>query len=170
MSTPKPPKTEGREDWHSRLTLAREARRMKQAELARLHGAKPPTISDWESGGIKAIEAENMLKLCKILEVDPYWLMFGAPYGEAPITGKKSPLTDEAFKLISWVERVDALGGPARKLFGHIYAALEVAGTLTQEQNPPRKGTDIVGTAGEKLAPFIDKSGGKESAAKKHKP
>lgn len=141
---------------------------MKPAELARLCGVSAPTVSNWESGGIKTLEASNMLKICEVLQVDPWWLVLGLPNGKAPITEVNSPLSNEAFRLVSWIERVDGLGDPARKLFGYIYAALQVAGTLTQAQNSQRD-ADMADVESS-MTSHIAHTEGKERANKKHKP
>jgi transcriptional regulator with XRE-family HTH domain len=156
--------------WNERITEAREARQLTKAELARACEVAGATVTGWESGDIKELTALKALKICEALRVDPWWLVLGKGKFNAPNTEEKRPLTQEASKLILWVERVDGLGDPARKLFLHLNAALHVAGTLTQAQNPSPKGADIVAGAGEKLASFIDQSGGKESATRKHKP
>ncbi|MBU7436491.1 helix-turn-helix domain-containing protein [Paraburkholderia fungorum] len=154
--------------WNNRITEARELRRMKQADLARECGVSAPTVSSWESGGIKTLEASNMLTICRVLRIDPYWLVFGMDKSKAPVTDQKGSLSREAARLISWVERVDGLGGLAPKLFAHINAALQVAGGLAQEQNSPRD-EDLAG-AEEQLISHIDKPEGKQSANRKHKP
>jgi DNA-binding Xre family transcriptional regulator len=156
--------------WNERITEAREARQLTKAEFARACQVKAPTVTGWESGDIKTLEAGNLLKICDALHVEPKWLLLGKGKFDVPNTEVKPPLSHEASNLISWIERVDGLGGPSRKFFHHIGAALQVAVTLTQAQNSPPKGADIVAGAGEKLASFIDQSGGKESAARKHKP
>lgn len=141
---------------------------MSKAELARACEVSAPTVTDWENGNIKNLDAANMLTICKVLRVDPYWLVFGMDKSKAPITDPKGSLSHEALKLISWVERVDGLGAPAPKLFAHISAALQVAGALTQAQNSLRDGD--LAAAEEDLTSHIEKSEGKERANRKHKP
>jgi transcriptional regulator with XRE-family HTH domain len=141
---------------------------MSKAELARACDVSGPTVTDWENGNIKNLDASNMLTICKVLRIDPYWLVFGIDKSKAPITDLKDSLSHEASKLISWVERVDRLGGLAPKLLSHINAALQVAGALTQAQNSPRD-EDLAG-AEEDLTSHIEKSEGKERAHRKHKP
>lgn len=63
--------------WHTRLTQAREAKGIDKSELARRVGVKPPTVTDWESGEIKRIDADNMLNVCLELDINPLWLMRG---------------------------------------------------------------------------------------------
>jgi len=63
--------------WNKRITIARTAANLSKTELAKLVGVSNPTVSDWESGDIKKLEAENLLKLCEVLHVSPRWLQFG---------------------------------------------------------------------------------------------
>lgn len=167
MNTSKPIQTDGRTEWGRRLTEARETRGLKQRELAKLCEVSEPTASNWESGGIKTLEAGNLLKICTVLDIDPYWLILGPAKGKAPITGENPPLSHEARRLISWVERVDGLGGQARKLFAHVGAALQVAATLTEAQNSRRDADMADVEAG--MASHIAHTEGKERANKKHK-
>lgn len=168
MNTSKPIQIDDRTDWGKRITEARQLRGMKQRELAKLCEVSEPTVSGWEKGGIRTLEAGNLIKICNALNVDPFWVILGPHKGEAPITEEKTPLSHEARKLISWVERVDGLGGQARKLFAHIGAALQVAGTLTQAQNSQRDAD--MAAAEEDLTSHIEATEGKQSANKKHKP
>ena len=125
-------------NWNHRITEARTARGMSKAELARECHVSSPTVTEWESGGIKNLDAANMLRICDVLRIDPWWLVLGKDKSKAPITEEKSPLSHEARKLISWVERLDGLDQQARKLFGHIAAALQVASSISQMQNQDR--------------------------------
>ena len=155
-------------NWNQRITKAREDRRMTKADLARACEVAGATVTGWESGEIKELTAVKMLKICDALKVDPWWLVLGKGNFKSSITEDKTPLSGEARKLISWVERVDGLGDPSRKLFAHINGALQVAGTLTQAQNSP--GDAEMAGAEEALTSHIAQSEGKERAARKHKP
>jgi hypothetical protein len=66
------------------------------------------------------------------LGLDPWWLVLGIHKGKAPITEAKPPLSNEAKKLVMWVERTDGLGDPALKIMSHIVAALQIAETVKQ--------------------------------------
>lgn len=154
--------------WNSRITEARTARNMSKAELARACKVSGPTVTDWENGNIKMLEASNMLQICKVLGVDPRWLVLGEDKGKPSITDQKPALSHEASKLISWVTRVDGLSDLAPKLFLHINAALTVAGAITQAQNSIRD-EDLAG-AEKELESHIDKTEGKERATRKNKP
>jgi transcriptional regulator with XRE-family HTH domain len=63
--------------WNKRITKARIAAKLSKSELARLAGVSNPTVSDWESGEIKKLEAENLLKVCDAMRVSPRWLLYG---------------------------------------------------------------------------------------------
>ena len=65
------------ENWNERLTKARLARGLNKSELARGVGVSNPTVTDWESGEIKKLEAENLLKICELLCISTRWLMLG---------------------------------------------------------------------------------------------
>lgn len=152
-------------NWNQRITQARTDRQMSKADLARRCGVSAPTVTDWESGGIKTLEAGNLLKICDVLRIDPWWLVLGKGNFKASITEDKVPLSNEARKLTLWVERVDALGDPARKFFTHINAALQVAGVITQAQNPPVD-AEALAEAKQALTTHIEKSGSKERATR----
>lgn len=154
--------------WNERITQARTARHMSKADLARACKVAGPTVTEWESGGIKELTAAKALTICEELGVDPWWLVFGIDNNKAPITKVKSPLSHEASKLIMWVERADGLGDPARKLFGHIYQLVQVAGSITQAQNSPQD-TELA-EAETAVTSYIAHSEGKNRANRKHKP
>lgn len=58
-----------------RLRDARKKRGMTQIELAEAVGLRQGTISFIEVG--KTTEPSNILKIAKVLKVDPYWLLSG---------------------------------------------------------------------------------------------
>lgn len=62
---------------NERITSARVSAGMSKAALARAVGVSSPTVTDWESGKIKTIEAGNMSKLAAALGVTPDWLLYG---------------------------------------------------------------------------------------------
>lgn len=152
-------------NWNQRITKAREDRHMTKADLARACKVAPPTVTEWESGGIKELTADKMLKICDALHIDPWWLVLGTGNFKSSITEDKTPLSNEARKLILWVERVDALGDPARKFFTHINAALQVAGVITQAQNLTVD-AEALAKAEQALTTHIEKPGSKERATR----
>lgn len=154
--------------WNHRLAELCGNKNIGPTELSRLCKVSTPTASGWLKGNIKTLEAPSLLKICDVFGLDPWWLVLGIDKGKAPITEQKTPLSTEARKLILWVERVDGLGDPARKLLSHINAALQVAGALTQAQNSPRD--EEMAHAEEGLTSYIAHTEGNNRAAKKHKP
>lgn len=64
-------------NWHTRLTEAREAKKLKKSAFARLVGVSAPTVTDWENGETRMIEGANLIKVCSILEITPDWLLHG---------------------------------------------------------------------------------------------
>jgi len=63
--------------WNERITQAREAKNIKKSAFAKLVGVSAPTVTDWESGQIKKIDGENLIKVCSVLEITPAWLLHG---------------------------------------------------------------------------------------------
>lgn len=65
--------------WNDRLREAREAAGIPKAQFAREVKVSAPTVTDWESGKIRKIDGENLIKACEILRVSPKWLLTGRP-------------------------------------------------------------------------------------------
>lgn len=154
-------------NWNHRLTEAREKRGITKAALARDCKVSGPTVTDWESGAIKNLEATSLLKICDVLGIDPWWLVLGKDKGKSGITEGKRPLSNEAKKLVLWIERIDGLGDPAPKIFSHIVSVLQIADSLRQAQH-----TDVVRELEEHeqlLAPHIEKTRAEKHASRKHK-
>lgn len=70
--------------WNQRITQAREAKKLKKVELGRLIKVSAPTITDWESGKIESLKAENLMKLCDALDITEDWLMNGEKPSSPP--------------------------------------------------------------------------------------
>lgn len=60
-----------------RLQYALELREMSQAELARKSGVTRAAISNVVNGISKNFSADVALKVARVLQVDPYWLILG---------------------------------------------------------------------------------------------
>lgn len=65
----------------TRLKRAREAKGLKQSELAKLVGITPSAISQWESGLIGRIDGANLLSAARALGVTADWLLGGIGNG-----------------------------------------------------------------------------------------
>jgi phage repressor protein C with HTH and peptisase S24 domain len=70
-------------NWHTRITQARTAKKLKKSELAKLIGVSAATITMWESGQTKRIAGQNLMKVCDVLEISPAWLLDEFGFGEA---------------------------------------------------------------------------------------
>jgi transcriptional regulator with XRE-family HTH domain len=68
---------------NERIKHARTSAKLTQAYVARSVGVSTATASDWESGKIKRIESQNLLKLASLFKVSPTWLQFGTGDMEA---------------------------------------------------------------------------------------
>jgi transcriptional regulator with XRE-family HTH domain len=117
-------------NWNRRITEAREARSMSKAELARACNVSAPTVTDWESGKIKNLDAANMLTICEVLGVEPRWLVWGFESGKSPNRGDFVPITGEAKKLIQCVMRLDKGGPKVRQTFAYTLGILEIVERL----------------------------------------
>lgn len=61
-----------------RFALLQERRpEISQADLARLCGAKPPSVNAWFSGETKSMRAETAAKVAAVYGVSPIWLATG---------------------------------------------------------------------------------------------
>jgi len=60
-----------------RLKSAMFARGVKAADLARVTGAKPPSVHKWLTGGTKNLKGENLVKVAEFLNVSEAWLADG---------------------------------------------------------------------------------------------
>jgi transcriptional regulator with XRE-family HTH domain len=70
-------------NWNRRLQEARINAGLTKSELAKQAKVSAPTVTDWESGEIKKIDGENLLRVCAVLAVSPQWLMFGSADSQA---------------------------------------------------------------------------------------
>lgn len=64
-------------NWHQRLTFAREKRKIKKSAFAKLVGVSAPTVTDWENGDTKRMDGENLVKVCRALDITADWLLYG---------------------------------------------------------------------------------------------
>lgn len=62
--------------WNDRLRQARDAANVRNADIARALKVSNPTVNGWMTGDTVNIEARNLLPLCKMLGVSPFWVMF----------------------------------------------------------------------------------------------
>ncbi|WP_281537191.1 helix-turn-helix domain-containing protein [Parasutterella excrementihominis] len=82
-----------------RLKYALDLRGMSAAELARKLGVSKTSVSLWLSSTTKDLAATNALNAAKILEVDPYWLVFGTGGPETKLTPQEQNILGTIRKL-----------------------------------------------------------------------
>ena len=63
--------------WNARLTEARERAGIKKTDFADLVRVSTATTTTWENGNTQELKAENLLTICDVLNISPYWLMRG---------------------------------------------------------------------------------------------
>lgn len=65
-------------------------------------------MTEWENGEIKKIDGENLLKVCDVLDITPYWLLCG---GELPAPERPAPKI-EAIEVeqptYAWISKDEA--------------------------------------------------------------
>lgn len=60
-----------------RLKQAMEDARVKQVDIARAAGIKPPSVADWLTGRTKNIRGPNLVSVARFLNVSEAWLADG---------------------------------------------------------------------------------------------
>ncbi len=68
--------------WNERVKSGREALNLKKSEFAHRVGVSAATVTDWENGNIKKLEAENLLKISVVLGIEPADIIYGPPRGQ----------------------------------------------------------------------------------------
>ena len=79
----------GEETWNTRLVQSRLARGLTMTALAKALNVSGAAVSEWESGNIRMLDADKMMRLCLLLDIPPVWLMFGdgvPPDVQAPLS------------------------------------------------------------------------------------
>lgn len=77
-----------------------EAGISSQAEVSRVSGVPAPTINQWLKGKATAMSGDYLLKISKMFNVNPYWMLYG--------DGKKRLASTSDHSLIS-LERLGAI-------------------------------------------------------------
>lgn len=85
------------ETWHTRLRKARMAKGLTAKEAARLVGVSGATWSDWESGKILVLSGENLVKVCKLLDLTEQYLMKGKEPAARPAATQEA--TDATWEV-----------------------------------------------------------------------
>lgn len=101
--------------WNERLSKAMGESHYKPHQFAQALGLKTPSISSWIGAGslppAKNLTGENLLRVCKLLNIRPEWLMFNeGPMRPPP----KHGLSPEMQEIFDTLERLDREGGKER--------------------------------------------------------
>lgn len=88
---------------HERITEAREAKGLTKTAFAKAVGVSQPTVTDWENGVMRP-NGENLVKVCRVLEISPEWLLTGRG---GHINLAPGPDIHGHVPLISWVRAGD---------------------------------------------------------------
>jgi transcriptional regulator with XRE-family HTH domain len=73
-----------------RIKRLRESRGWTQGHLAELTGVTVSAVSQWELDSTQNVKLVPFLRLAKVLETDPHYLVFGPERGVAELS-KTSP-------------------------------------------------------------------------------
>lgn len=95
-------------DLKDRLTIAMKSAGISQAELARMCGVKPPSVSGWLSGKAKFLRGENLLAAANALNVSQQWLATGEG-AMKPLNQQAASIMAKWFGTLSEVEQQLAL-------------------------------------------------------------
>lgn len=87
-----------------RLKTAMAARKISQSELARRLGVTRGAVHLWCNSTTKELSAPNALKIAKVLQINPYWLVFGEGSMEPLLEAK---LESKALQLVDAINRLD---------------------------------------------------------------
>lgn len=68
-------------NWSDRLRKARDDARVSDADISAACKVKQPSVHAWMTGKTKNIEAQNLLAVCRYLNVSPFWVMMGDDMG-----------------------------------------------------------------------------------------
>lgn len=82
-----------------RLKFALNLRGVTAAELARRLNVSKASVSLWLSATTKDLAATNALNAAKVLDVDPYWLVFGTGGLETKLSTKEQNIIGAIRKL-----------------------------------------------------------------------
>lgn len=81
-----------------RLTYAMEISGVKQIDLAKSAGVSRASVNDWVSGKSQNIRGDNLMKIARLLNVNPNWLATG--YGKIDSKWPFKKITPEDFDLL----------------------------------------------------------------------
>jgi hypothetical protein len=102
--------------WNERIAAAVAESDYKPQQIAKELGVSPPTVAAWLGAAsirpAKNITGENLLQVCRLLDIRPEWLMF-AEQPMRPTTSRK--ISSEMAKAIDMLVELDSKGGEERE-------------------------------------------------------
>lgn len=102
--------------WNERLARAIAESDYRPQQIAKELNVSPPTVAAWIGAAsirpAKNITGENLLQVCRLLEIRPEWLMFD----EGPMRPTKSTkISPEMAQVLAALADIDAKGGEERE-------------------------------------------------------
>ena len=125
-----------------RIHAARVAKGLTMDQLAGLIGVSKGAVSQWESGKIKDLSADNLLKLSDALEVAARWIWeWKLPNGEMIPMGKPKYLQIDEADLIETFQLLDPQYQEELVGKAHEYLKRSAAQQRPSRANPYPKAT-----------------------------
>ncbi len=145
-----------------RIRQAREAAGISQAQLARVLGRAPATLSNWESGG-RMPGLDDLLELGEALDRPPSFFMPRRPSVDEGSSPASLVLRAEASQLAgadlgpsvdAVMERAGAMSAPDRRFFAHTQEPAALAEELlsvSRTAEPPVPVNDLAAVCGARV-------------------
>lgn len=96
--------------WNERLQTAIKESSLTKRALADSVGVSAPTVTDWTSGKIRQLSAENAERVCSVLGINMKWLLTGKGAMRGPVQAEEKVSNVSEYDappgyvpLISWV-------------------------------------------------------------------
>jgi transcriptional regulator with XRE-family HTH domain len=98
--------------WNDRLKTARDDAGLSDTDIVRALKVSNPTVNGWMTGKTINIEARFLLPLCKLLNISPFWVMFGddAEYDFGQVPASNEINAAKAIHLIACYSQTDDEG------------------------------------------------------------
>lgn len=144
--------------WQERLTAVRKAKGLSMTELARRARVSLPAVSEWESSATRELSAASLLRVCRALDIDPYWLYFGRSAGSARAFGLGADGADgcdlaEARSSYAPPERDPADWGRVALALADGLTASQRSAILKRIRSQVERNREVVGELADRLPP-----------------
>lgn len=122
-----------------RIQYARIAAGLTQEQLASKVGVSKGAVSQWESGTIKTLSAESLLKLADAVEASERWIMLGKDdQGHDIPMGKPTHLDPDASDLIETYIQLPEHAREELRSDAHKYLRISAPQQATKANPYPR--------------------------------